>query len=53
MGMLTVERGNRDEARRQFQIVVSNPNTPSDLKDQAQKQLNSLGVRQKPNVITK
>jgi len=45
MGMLTVERGNRDEARRQFQIVVSNPNTPSDLKDQAQKQLNALGDR--------
>jgi tetratricopeptide (TPR) repeat protein len=43
MGTLMMERGNKDEARRQFQIVVSNPNVPPDLKEQAQKQLNALG----------
>ena len=45
MGTLMVERGNKDEARRQFQMVISNPNAPADLKEQAQKQLNALGEK--------
>ncbi len=45
MGMLMLERGNKDEARRQFQMVVSNPNAPPDLKEQAQKQLSALGEK--------
>jgi serine/threonine-protein kinase len=45
MGTLMLERGNKDEARRQFQMVVSNPNAPPDLKEQAQKQLNLLGEK--------
>ena len=45
MGMLAMQRGANDEAKRQFQIVVSNPDTPADLKDQAVKQLQTLGTK--------
>ena len=45
MGMLAMQRGANDEAKRQFQIVVSNPDTPADLKDKALKQLQALGTK--------
>ncbi|MCI0475179.1 MAG: protein kinase [Anaerolineales bacterium] len=45
MGMLMLERGNKDEARRQFQMIVANPNAPPELKEQAQKNLDALGEK--------
>lgn len=45
MGMLMLERGSKDEARRQFRIVVNNPTTPPDLRQEAQKQLEALGEK--------
>ena len=45
LGMLAMQRGANDEAKRQFQIVVNNPDTPADLKDQAVKQLQTLGTK--------
>ncbi|MBI4789628.1 MAG: protein kinase [Chloroflexi bacterium] len=45
LGMLAMQRGANDEAKRQFQMVASNPDTPADLKDQALKQLQALGSK--------
>lgn len=45
MGMLALGRGEYDEARRQFQIVINNPNAPPEYKDQAQQQLNALPAK--------
>ncbi len=42
LGMLALQRGATDEARRQFQMVVNNPKTLPDMKDEAQKQLRAL-----------
>jgi len=39
LGMLAMGRGANDEARRQFQIVINNPNASPEIKDQAAKQL--------------
>ncbi len=42
LGMLALNRGAYDEARRQFQIVINNPDTPPELKEEANKQLKQL-----------
>jgi tetratricopeptide (TPR) repeat protein len=42
LGTLASQRGMYDEARKQFQMVVNNPQAPQELKDQATKQLRSL-----------
>jgi len=42
LGMLALQRSATDEARRQFQLVVNNPKTPPDLRDDAQRQLRAL-----------
>ncbi|MBI5649293.1 MAG: tetratricopeptide repeat protein [Chloroflexi bacterium] len=42
LGMLAMQRGATDEARRQFQLVINNPKTPPQLKDDAQMQLRNL-----------
>jgi len=40
--MLAMQRGQNDEAKRKFQMVINNPNTPPDLKEQANKQMRLL-----------
>ncbi|CAG0947614.1 eukaryotic-like serine/threonine-protein kinase [Anaerolineae bacterium] len=42
LGMLALQRGVTEEARRQFQLVVNNPKTPPDLREEATKQLRAL-----------
>jgi tetratricopeptide (TPR) repeat protein len=42
LGMLALQRGATDEARRQFQLVVNNPKTPPPLREDAQMQLRNL-----------
>jgi tetratricopeptide (TPR) repeat protein len=43
LGMLALNRGATDEARRQFQIVINNPDTPPGLREEVTKQLKQLG----------
>lgn len=42
LGMLALGRGQTDEAKRQFQMVVNNPSAPANLKDEANQQLKQL-----------
>lgn len=42
LGMLALQRNQTDEARRQFQMVVNNPKTLPELKEDAQRQLRAL-----------
>jgi serine/threonine-protein kinase len=43
LGILMMEQGNKEEASRRFRIVINNPNTPPDLRREAQKYLDTLG----------
>jgi serine/threonine-protein kinase len=45
LGQLALLRNQKDEAIRQFQMVVNNPNTSAELKNQAAGQLAILGVK--------
>ncbi len=43
LGMLALERGTNEEAKRQFRIVVNSPRASAEQKSQANKQLDKLG----------